>query len=98
MEAVVKQARTSRHPCLIACDADMCPEDFEKSLWLQSRHMFIKVPREGVSTCRSKGSKGLLIERTYDYVIASHSLKGKMRSWVWWKVLNRDHTRQFPQW
>ena len=33
MEEVIKQARTIRHPWLIACDANMCPEDVEKSLW-----------------------------------------------------------------
>ena len=32
VEAVLKQARTTRHLWLIACDANMCPEDFEQSL------------------------------------------------------------------
>ena len=41
--------------------------------------MFIEAPGEGVSTCRSKGTTGEFIERTYDYVIASHSLQGKIR-------------------
>ena len=35
LEAVLKQARTTGHPWLVACDANMCPEDFEKSLWFQ---------------------------------------------------------------
>ena len=39
--------------------------------------MFIVVPKEA-STCRSKSPKGELIERTYDCVIASRSLKGKI--------------------
>ena len=73
MEAIVKQVRATRHPWLIACDANMFPEDFKKSLWFQSRHMFIEAPGDGVSTSRSKGLNGELIERTYDYVIASHS-------------------------
>ena len=30
LEAVLKQARTTRHPWFIACDANTCPEDFEK--------------------------------------------------------------------
>ena len=34
LEAVLKQARTT-HQWLIAYDANMCPEDFEKSLWFQ---------------------------------------------------------------
>ena len=29
LQAVRKQARTTRHQWLIACDANMCPEDFE---------------------------------------------------------------------
>ena len=32
LEAVLKRARNTKHPWLIACDADMTPEDFEKSL------------------------------------------------------------------
>ena len=32
LEAVLEQAKTSRHPWSIACDANMCPEDFETSL------------------------------------------------------------------
>ena len=49
MEVVVKQARTPRHPWLIARDANMCPEDFEKSLWFQSRHMFLEEASAGRS-------------------------------------------------
>ena len=33
----------------------MCSEDFKKSLWYKSRHMFIEAPEEGGATCRSKG-------------------------------------------
>ena len=39
--------------------------------------MHVVAPREA-STCRSKGPKGEWIERIYDYVIASGSLKGKI--------------------
>ena len=47
LEAVVKRVKATRRPWLIACDADMCLEDFEKSLWFQrgqSVHMQIKRP------------------------------------------------------
>ena len=37
MEAVAEQVRITRHPLLIVCDANRCPEDFEKSLWFQRR-------------------------------------------------------------
>ena len=79
MEGVV-QKKTTWHPWLIACDANTCREDFEKSLWFQSRHTFIKEPWEGVSTCRSQGPKGELIERTCDRVFTSRSLQGKIRN------------------
>ena len=74
MEAVVKQARTTRHLWLVACDANMDPEDFKKSLW------FIEAPGERISICRSKGPNGELIERTYDHLIASRSLQGKVKN------------------
>ena len=32
LEALLKRARTTKHPWLIACDANMSPEDFEESL------------------------------------------------------------------
>ena len=72
LDAVVKQAKVTRHPWLIARDANMCPEDFEKSLW----QMCVVAPKEA-QTCRSKGSQGEWIERTCDYVIACRSLRGK---------------------
>ena len=53
LEAVLKRARTTKHPWLIACDANMSPEDFEKSLWFRKDQMHVIAP-EGVSTCRSK--------------------------------------------
>ena len=62
LEAVVKQVRTTRHPWLIACDANMCPEDFKKDLWFKNRHLFIEASGGGISACRSKGAK-----RMYDY-------------------------------
>ena len=77
LEAVLKQARTTRHTWLIACDANMCPEDFEKGLWFQRELMHVVAPKEA-STCRTKGPKDVWIERTYDHVIACNSLKGKI--------------------
>ena len=77
LEAVLKRARTTRHPWLIACDANMCPEDFEKSLWFRREMMHVVAPK-GVSTCRSKGPQDVWIQRTYDYVVASGSFKGKI--------------------
>ena len=79
MEAVVKLARTTRYPWLVACDANMNPKDFKKSLWFKKKRcMFMKAPEEGITTERSKGPDVELIERTYDDVIASQSLQGKI--------------------
>ena len=60
LEAVRKRARTTRHPWLIACDANMCPEDFEKSLWFRRETMHVVAPK-GVSTCRSEGPQDVWI-------------------------------------
>ena len=81
MEAVVKQVRTTKRPWLIACDANMCREDFKKSLWFTSRHMFIEASGEGVSTCRSKVPNGEFIDKTYDSVIVSHKPSGKSQEY-----------------
>ena len=56
LEAVLKSARTKKHPWLIACDANMSPEDFEESLWFRKDQMHVTAPK-GVSTCRSKKPK-----------------------------------------
>ena len=79
-EVVLEKLRTSRYPWLTACGAILSPEDFKKSMWNRSRHMFIKAPGKDVSTCRSKCLSGDLMERTYDYVIASRSLQVKIRN------------------
>ena len=48
MEAVVNQARATRHPWMASCDANMSPENVRRSSWYQSRHMCIKAPEGGV--------------------------------------------------
>ena len=40
--------------------------------------MSIEPPAEGVSTCRSAGPDGELIETMYDCVIATRTLQGKI--------------------
>ena len=54
----------------------MIPKDFEKSTLLQSKQMFIEASH--ASTCRPRGPDGEMIERTYDFVIASRSLRRKI--------------------
>ena len=72
----MKRSRTTKHPWLLACDADMSPEDSVKSLWFRKDQMHVIAP-EGVSTCRSKNVKGYWVEKVYDYVIACSSPEGK---------------------
>ena len=79
LEAVLKKTRTTKHPWLLAWDANMGREDFEKSLWFRKDRMHVTAP-EGVSTCRSKNAKGEWVEKVYDCVIACNSLKGIFRT------------------
>ena len=58
LEAVLKRTRATKHPWLIACDANMSPVDFEKSIWFRTDQTHVIAP-EGVSTCRSKNAKGV---------------------------------------
>ena len=37
MEAIVKQARTTRHPQLVGYDSNMNPEDVKKSFFLKDK-------------------------------------------------------------
>ena len=92
LEAVLKkQARTTRHPWLIACDANMCPEDFEKSLWFQRELMHVVAPKEA-STCRSNGPKDEWIERKLTMSLRVVVSKEKFRRWRWWKIFeSRPH-------
>ena len=77
LEAVLKRGRVTKHSWLMARDADMSPAEFEKNLWFQRNRMHLVAPKEA-STCRSKGAKGEWIERTFDNVVACHSLKGQI--------------------
>ena len=76
----------------------MNPENFEKSMWFQSMQMYIEAPNEA-STCRSKGPKGEWIERTFDHVIASCNLKGKVTQMeVVGDFEFRPHKKQYHSW
>ena len=62
LEAVLRRTRTTKHPWLVATDAYMSPEDFEKCLWFRKDQMQVMTP-VGVSTCRSKDAKGEWVEK-----------------------------------
>ena len=57
LEAVLKRARATKHPWLVACDDNMSPVDFEQSLWFRKDRIHVIAP-DGVPTCRSKNAKG----------------------------------------
>ena len=44
MEAVLKRARTTKHPWLTSRDAHMSLEEFEKSLWFRRDQMHVTAP------------------------------------------------------
>ena len=66
LEAVPKRARVTRHPWMMARDANMSPVVLENSLWFQRNWMHL-VALESASTCRSKGTKRERIEKVYDF-------------------------------
>ena len=81
LEAVLKRATITKHPWLMASDANTRPKDFDKSLSFRKDQMHVVAP-EKASTCRSKSTKGEWIEKFYDcvhdYVFACNTLKGKI--------------------
>ena len=80
MEEVVQQMKTTRHPRLIACDANVCPEDFKKSHVVQKADTCsLRRHEKAFQHADPEGPNGELIERTYDHAIASHSLQGKIK-------------------
>ena len=58
----------------------MSPVEIEKKLVVSRRTCVHQGARKDVSTCRSKSLNGELIERTYDYIIASRSVQEKIRN------------------
>ena len=74
LAAVLKRARTTKHPWLIACGANISPEDSEKRQWFRNDRMHVIAP-EGVSTCRSKNAKREWVQKVYDHVIACNGPK-----------------------
>ena len=71
LEKVLKRARTTRHPWLIACDANMCPEDFgskgRRCMWWPRK----EYPRAGQKDRKTCGLKERMT------IVANGSLKGK---------------------
>lgn len=68
----------------------MEPDVFEESLWLSKERMLLVSPQK-VSTRRSAGPKGELVERVCDAVAASKKLARQDQAfWRWRRHLRRD--------
>ena len=80
MVVVVKQARTTRHLWLVACDVTFGPTDIECGLWFKEKCTFMEPPEAIVTICRATGSNGEFLERTYYYERVSKSLQGDIET------------------
>ena len=90
MAVVVWQARTTKHPWLVACDATTDPEDFQRGLWFKEKCMFME-PREArVTNCHATGSNGEFLERTYYYDSVSKSLQENIEA-IDMRLLSGEH-------
>ena len=76
------EAGEDHQASLVACDATMDPEDFNRRLWFRERCLFLEQPEARVTACRSTGSQGLFLERTYYYDSVSKSLQGNIETIV----------------
>ena len=83
----MKQAKVTRHPWLIVCDANMCPEDFERSLWFQSEQLCGGPKKKR----RHEDQKAQKMSRSKEHVTMSLRVAG-------WKTLSRGHTKQCTLW
>ena len=64
LAAVLKRARTTKHPWLIACGANISPQDSEKRQWFRNDRMHSIAPEGSVDVqikkCQKRmGSEGV---------------------------------------
>ena len=90
----LKRTRTTRHPWLIACDANVFPEDFEGGLLFQREQMHVVVPKEAY-TCRSKGPKVNGLKESMITSLRVAVSKERSCRWRWWMILNQDQSSVF---
>ena len=83
LEAVLKRARVTRHPWLMACHA--------------KNRTHVEAP-EKASTCRSKSAKGEWMEKVYDYVIACNSMRGTIAQMEVVEDFEPRRTKHCPFW
>ena len=96
MEAVVVQARTTRHPWLVARDANMDPTVFfsknscgskeNASLLKRQKREHLRADPQAQKASLLMGTHELA-DRTDDYVIAGRTI------WMWWKISSCGRTR-----
>ena len=97
LEAVVKQANTTRHPWLVACGASMCPEDIEKSLLFRTERMHVVAPKK-VSTFGRKVHKVSGSNKPMTTSLRAMASEENFHRWKWWKTLSQGRTKQCSLW
>ena len=62
---------------MIACVANVEPDFFVEGNGFVERTLFLRVPVADVSTCRSKGQDGIVVERMYEVACKGLRLKAR---------------------
>ena len=79
LEAVLKRALITKHPWLVACDANMSPVIFEKCLWfLKNPDTWRRLLRAGQEVHKENG-----LRRFMTRSLRVTAQKGKSRRWRW---------------
>ena len=95
---VVKQVRTTRHSWLIACDANMSPEDFEKNCGFKADICSSRRQEKKCQLADSKVQKGRSSKGRMIMSLQVAACRGRSGTWKWWNILNQGHIRQSPLW
>ena len=69
---MLNRARTTKHPWLMASDADMSLDDFEKSLWFRKDQMHV-IREEG------EEDEGSEERRIRDQIVINEGVKDKVK-------------------
>ena len=97
LEAVLKRARVTRHPWLVACDADMSPAEFDKSLWFQKNQMHVVAPERAfhVQVKKVRRENGLRRFTTTSLRVTAYKEKSSQIGGGW-KTWSRGRAEQCP--
>ena len=96
MEAMVEQARTTRHPWLIDSGASMSPEDFENGFKADTRSSRRQEMASHPACPRVFMASWLRKRMITSLQVAVSRVRSEI--WKWWKICDQDHTRQSLLW